>query len=38
MAAAPAIPAPVFAAGAEAQAQPGEVSDGIAQDGPITLM
>jgi hypothetical protein len=38
MVAAPAILAPVFSVVAVAQAQPGEVSDGNAQDGPITLM
>jgi hypothetical protein len=38
MAAAPAILAPVFPVVTVAQAQPGEVSDGNAQDGPIMLM
>jgi hypothetical protein len=38
MVAAPAIFAPVFPVEAAAQAQPGEVSDGNAQDGSITLM
>jgi hypothetical protein len=38
MVAAPAILTPVFPAEAAAQAQRGEVSDGNAQDGSITLM